>query len=553
MLLRGPSDLQRGGCEGDEYPHGAGVSLNYIRQAWVGPAPVAWGCVRHILTTIGIMRIAIGGIVHETNTYAVESFGMTKLEAFRIKRGDEILRFADTRTFVGGMLAEGRSAGHELVPVFHAQTQPSGTIDAQAYRSMKHELVQGIADALPVDAVVLDTHGAGIVEEIDDLEADLGAAIRTIIGPETPLLTVLDLHGSITEEMNEVYDYMLGDYDYPHVDMYERGVEAIQAVPALVDGEWIPTTHVERLPLLLPTATTDIAPAGDIRQRCFDLQTEPGVRRCAFFHGFPFTDIPKAGASVVVTTNGDHELARVTAQRLASEIWDRREDFRLESLSPEIAIGYAVRTAKECGGPVVINDTADNPGGGSRGDATHVLRALIESDVENACFGYIYDPAVADQAHRAGEGSMIEVSLGGKHDDVHGEPLNLSVHVKAVTDGEIIFTTPMLAGAKGQHGPMARLQVGGPGGIDVLVGSERSQVFDPEIFKLHDIDVETYDIVALKSSQHFRAGFSDLATEIVAADSPGLTTLRVENFEHPRVDGQRWPIDRDANWVPSAG
>ena len=210
------------------------------------------------------MRIAIGGIVHETNTYAVESFGMTGLDSFDVRRGEEIRGYADTRTFVGGMLAAGEANGDELVPVLHASAQPSGTVEALAYQQMRDELVEGILAALPVDAVVLDTHGAGIVEGIDDLEANLGAAIRLVIGADVLLITTLDLHGSITNEMNDVFDLMLGVYDYPHVDMFERGVEAIDAVPKILSGAWKPTTHVERLPLLLPTATTDIAPAGDI-------------------------------------------------------------------------------------------------------------------------------------------------------------------------------------------------------------------------------------------------------------------------------------------------
>ena len=497
------------------------------------------------------MRIAIGGIVHETNTYAVESFGMTPIDSFAIMRGEDMRRASGARTFVGGMLAGGEAGGHELVPIFHAFAQPSGTIEAGAYASMKDELVSGLAEVLPVDAVVLDTHGAGIVDGIDDLEADLGASIRAVIGEDVPLLTVLDLHGSITEEMNEVYDYMLGVYDYPHVDMYDRGVEAIEAVPGLVHGAWTPTTHVERLPMLLPTSTTDISPAGDIRQRCLDLQETSGVRRCAFFHGFPFTDIPQAGASVVVTTDGDQALAQQTAQQIADEIWGRRQEFHLESMTPEIAITQARRVVDERGGPVVINDTSDNPGGGSPGDSTHLLRSLIEMGAENTCFGYIFDPAVAKQAHDAGAGSTIDVALGGKHDDVHGSPLELSVYVKSTSDGRFEYTSPMLAGAWAKYGAMARLQVGGPGGLDVLVGSERSQVFDREVFALHGIDVTTYDIVALKSSQHFRAGFAELATEIITADSPGLTTLRVENFDHPRVDGPRWPLDPDATWAPT--
>lgn len=495
------------------------------------------------------MRIAVGGIVHETNTYAVQSFGMTHLDAFRVTRGAEMLRYDKTRTFVGGMIEGCRNGDHEIVPTLHAVAQPSGTIDAEAYRGLKTELVAGIAAALPVAAVVLDTHGAGVVDGIDDLEADLGEAIRLVIGPDLPLITTLDLHGSITEEMNDVFDLMLGVYDYPHVDMFERGLEAIDAVPKLVSGRWRPTTHVERLPMLTPTSTTDVSPARDIRQRCLDSEQEDGVLRCAFFHGFPFTDIPATGASVVVTTNDDQVLAAATARRIAGEIWDRRNEFQLESLTPEIAIQQAVRVGAEAVGPVVINDTADNCGGGSPGDATHVLRALIEAGLPGkTCFAFVFDPEVAEQAHAAGAGATIEVSLGGKHDDLHGEPIRMGAYVKTTSDGRFTYVTPMLAGAKADLGAMARLQVGGPGGLDVLVGSARAQVFDPEVFKLHGIDVTEYDVVALKSSQHFRAGFSKLAAAIVTADSPGLTTLRVENFEHPRADGPRWPIDPETVW-----
>jgi microcystin degradation protein MlrC len=497
------------------------------------------------------MRIALGGIVHETNTYAVESFGLTTMESFDVSRGAAIRRHIDGRTFVGGMLTAAVAANYEIVPTLHAVAQPSGTIEASTYQALKAELVEGIAAALPVDAVVVDTHGAGIAEGVDDIEADLGAALRAVIGSDIPLITTLDLHGSITAEMNDVYDLMLGVYDYPHVDMFERGVEAIEAVPKLLSGEWVPTTHVERLPMLVPTSTTLAAPAQDIRQHCLDVQNEPGVLRGAFFHGFPYTDIPQAGASVVVTTNNDPALARKMAQRIAAQVWDRREEFRLESLSSDIALRQAAQAVIEHGGPVVANDTADNPGAGAPGDATHVLRALIEAAPDRACFGYVYDPGVARQAHESGAGSTMQVSLGGKHDELHGAPIDLHVYVKSTTDGRFVYTSPMLAGVPGNYGPMARLQVGGRDGLDILVGSRRSQVFDAEVFTLHGIDVTAYEIVVLKSSQHFRAGFDHLATGIITADSPGLSTLRVENFDHPRVDGPRWPIDPAAEWVPA--
>ena len=503
-----------------------------------------------LVSYVARMRIAIGGILHETNTYAVESFGMTGLDNFDVRHGDAVLRYEGTRTFTGGIIAAGRDGGHDLVPVVHAFAQPSGTIEFDTYRRLADELVEGIRAALPVDAVVIETHGAGIVDGIDDLEADLGAAIRAVIGPDVPLLTTLDLHGSISEEMNEVYDLMLGVYDYPHVDMYERGVEAIEAAVRIATGEWKPTTHVERLPLLLPTSTTDVSPAADIRRRCLEIGAEPGVIRAAFFHGFPYTDSPQAGASIVVTTLDDPALARRHARDLARQVWDRRNEFVHESLTPEVAIRQAISIAGERGGPVVVNDTADNPGGGTPGDATHVLRALLESGVERACFGFIYDPEVAQQAHDAGPGSTIDVRLGGKHDELHGAPLEVSAYVKTVSDGRFVHTSPMLAGVRANYGPMARLQVGTHREVDVLVGSARSQVFDAEVFALHGIDVTACDLVVLKSSQHFRAGFTDLATDILTADSPGLTTLRVENFPHLRADGPRWPLDPHTVWAP---
>ncbi len=496
------------------------------------------------------MRIAIGGIVHETNTFAVASFGTTPSGSFRISRGDAMFQSRGTRTFVGGMLAAAEAAGHEVVPIFHADAQPSGTIEADSYRSMKSELLAGLADALPVDAVVLDTHGAGVVDGIDDLEADLGAAIRLIIGPDVPLLTTLDLHGNISREMAAVYDLMLGCYNYPHTDMYECGIEAIEAVPYLVSGEWKPTTHVERLPFFVPTSTTYQEPAKGVRERCLEVANDPGVLRATFFHGFPYTDIPHAGASVVVTTMNDPALARATAHRIAGDIWSRRTEFAKESLSPDIALRQAMRVVTERGGPVVVNETSDNPGAGTPGDATHLLRALIDLNPERACYGYIFDPDVARQAHQAGVGATIDIALGGKHDELHGEPLDLRVYVKALTDGRFVYTTPMQGGAKANYGPMARLQIGGRGGLDVLVGSRRSQVFDPEVFILNGIDVTTRDLVVLKSSQHFRAGFSDIATGIITADSPGLSTLRMENFVYRRLDGPRYPLDPAMDWSP---
>ncbi len=499
------------------------------------------------------MRIAIGGIEHETNTYATESMGTTSLDAFSQLRGEEMLAQRGMRTFVGGFIDGCDRDGHEIVPTLWAMAGPSGIIEADTYRTLKDDLLARLADEGPFDAVALSMHGAGVVEGIDDLEGDLSAAIRAVIG-ETPLVVPLDLHGNITPAMAEHIDVMLGVHEYPHIDCFERGVESIELLASIAAGEISPVTHVTQVPILLPTSTTDEEPAGRMRDLCLAAEAQPDVIDAAFFHGFPYTDVPATGTSLVVTTNGDRSAAKAVADSLATELWDSRETFVSESLLPDVAMEVALRAFESDGGPVVINDTADNPGGGTPGDGTHLLRAMLDAQIADSCFGFIFDPTVAALAHEAGVGTMIETELGGRHGGLHGEPVEVTAYVKTLTDGRFVYESPMLAGVPASFGQCARLVIGGDekgkGGVDVIVTSRRSQTFDRVIFALHGIDVTTRSLIGLKGSQHFRAGFSDLATSIVTADSPGLTTLNVSVFDHARAAQPLWPIEAVQHWEP---
>ncbi len=495
------------------------------------------------------MRIAVGGIEHETNTYATESMGTTSLDDFQQLRGDEIFDVRGTRTFVGGFLSAIDDAGHDAVPILWAWAGPSGIIEAPTYQSLKAEYLGRLTAALPVDAVAISMHGAGVVEGIDDLEADLAGAIRAVVGNDVPIVVPLDLHGNITPEMGDRIDLMLGVQEYPHTDMFERGVEAVTTLPELVAGTLRPTTHVERLPMLLPTSTTDAGPAADIRDLCLAAEGQPGVIDVSFFHGFPYTDVAATGASVVVTTDNDPALAHQIACEIASAVWSQRNDFIVESVQPAVTIELAKQALAASGGPVIINDTADNPGGGTPGDGTHLLAAIIDADIEGSCFGFVFDPVTAEAAHAAGVGATIDVRIGGRHGSLHGEPVEASAYVKTLTDGRIVYSSPMLAGVRASLGKSARLTIGN---VDVIVTSRRNQTFDAEVFVLHGIEVGTRSIIGLKSSQHFRAGFRHIATKIITADSPGLTTLDVNVFDHPSADWPLWPLEPALAWEPSS-
>ena len=480
------------------------------------------------------MRIAIAGIVHETNTYVKDP---TRLEDFSILRGDKMLKLRGTETQSGAAIDRCIELGHEAVPIFWANTQPSGTIATDAYEEMKQEVLTGLARAMPLDGVFLDLHGAGVVQDYPDLEGDLATEVRRLVGEAVPITAAFDLHGNVTQVMADALDGVFVCHEYPHIDQHKRAIEAVDLIDRMLKENFRPTVQVESLPMLMPTTTTFHGIGQELRDAMRQAQSaDPEIINVSLFHGFPYCDVAHVGTHVVVTRTSDPDRARETASRLAAGVWSKKEALRPISLSADEAVKAALESKAR---PVVINETSDNCGGGSPGDGTHLLRAMLDAGLENACFGFVVDPETAEQAHRAGVGASIDVSLGGKYDDLHGAPLKLNVYVKALHDGRCIMQA-MFKGARINYGKLARLQVGD---FDIVVASRRAQTIDTEPFLAVGIDVQKKDYVALKSSNHFRAGFTPIAGTIITADPPGLTTHHVEIFPRENYQGELWPID----------
>ena len=496
------------------------------------------------------MKFVIGQVAHETNTFSNIKTTKELFQLWEWDRGQAIIhKHRNARDYLGGMINRAEELGIEIVPAFSAFAYPSGTITRETYKALKAELITGIQEARDADAICLALHGAGVVEGIDDLEGDLLRAVREVVGYSVPIVVTLDLHANLTERMVMEADVLLGVNFYPHIDSYERGMEAVDVAKQIIEGSLHPVMHLAKLPLMIPPSTTNLSPARDINQACWEWEREQKVVDCTFFHGFPYADIPAVGVSVLAVTNGDQELARRVSESVAEKVWDLRKSFFHQLPSPAEGIRQALGVE---GQPVIINETSDNPGAGTPGDGTHLLRAMLEAGLENACFAFIYDPEVAQIAHEAGVGSYIDVELGGKTDSLHGEPLPIRAYVKSLTDGRFTQSSPMWRGLQVNLGKSARLQVGG---LDIIVCSVKSQVLDEQIFLLHGIDIKKYKIVALKSSQHFRATFESMSEHIITVDSPGLSTTRLTEFDFRRIKRPIYPLDdeMEKGGITSAG
>ncbi len=484
------------------------------------------------------MKIAIAQIAHETNTFSSVPTTRESFELWELEYGNDILEtHRNVEDYLGGMVDRAEEKGIELVPLVSAFANPSGIITRETYTFLKNQLLSSISDLHDVDALCLALHGAAVAEGVDDVEGDLLRDTRQIVGDDIPVVVTLDLHGNITQTMVDHADVLLGVNFYPHTDSYDRGKEAIDVAEKLVAKAYHPAMVIQRLPLMLPTSTTMHSPARDVNQRCWKWEEDPDIVDCTFFHGFAHTDCPEVAVTVVATARNDQTLARKAVNDVAKYIWSLKNGFYPEEVTPEDAIRLALAAP---GRPIVLNETSDNPGGGTPGDGTHLLRAMLKADLTDACFGTIYDPEVALIAHKAGVGSRIDIQLGGKTDALHGHSLSVQAYVKTLSDGKFIQTSPMWRGKKMDLGKSARLQIQG---IDVIVCSVCSQVFDEQVFLLHGIDVLERKIVALKSSQHFRAAYESIAETIITVDSPGLSSRQLSSFPYQRLTRPIYPLD----------
>ena len=480
-------------------------------------------------------RVGVIGLEHETNTFRP---GTTPLEAFTVNRGEAILAERGRRTYAAGMLDGIDAIGAEAVPLVIAGAQPSGRIAADAYLALRDELVAAVTDA-GLDAVVVQLHGAGVAEGVDDVEADLGTHLREVLGPDVPLLGSLDLHANLTPATLAPYDALSCVKFYPHTDMYERGREAAEWIGRRWAGERFDVAVVPLPWLLLPTATSVDGTAAAI-ELCDAAEQTAGVLDATFAHGFPLADGPQVGCSVLVTTVAGTVDAQALASDLAARIWQLRDRCHVDMYDIPDAVARAVDAAAgfdDDPRPVVVAETSDNPGGGGVGDGTHLLRALIDADAP-AVFASIVDPVAAQAAHAAGVGATIGVALGGRLDATSGSPIEATATVLALGDGRY---TVRGVGWEVDLGASALLRIGT---VEVVVTSGNQQVFDDGPFTMVGVDVRRRQLVALKSANHYREYYRRIAREIVPALGPGLShqsaTLPWERVRRPI-----WPLDAD--------
>ena len=471
------------------------------------------------------MRIAIGGILHETATFVAGRTTLADFErGFGLYRGDEILkRFTGANMCPGGFIEAGREHGFEVVPLLWTFAYPSGLIERAAYDTLKQEFLERLAAAdreQRIDGVLLDLHGAMVVDGIPDADGDMIAAVRRVIGPDRPLIVTTDLHSNHTPLRVAEADAICGYDTYPHVDMAERGREAGALITRTLRGEIKPRAAIRQLPLFwaVKGQVTAHPPMDELMRRVHELERRPGMLSVTIATCFPWADVPDVGASVIAVADGDQARAQAAAHELGDWVWEHRARWQ----APRVAVKDAIKAGEALGKyPIILADHADNTGGGSPGDSTEILRTFHELKLQDAVLLYLVEPAAAKQAHAAGVGARIQVSLGGKSAPVQGPPLEVEAEVVAITDGAFAYDGPMYAGLTGSMGCSAWLRFGG---VSVVVVTAREQPLDQAFARSLGINCAAMKYIAVKSAAHFRSGFEKIAGSIHNVDAAAVLT-----------------------------
>ena len=510
------------------------------------------------------MRVAVIGFSHEANSFALDR---NELPDAPLHAGHQVLEQADPQSYVGGFMAAARqNTGVQLVPILAVSFfgHHGGPLSAAAFEHYRDRILTGLDQALPLDGVYFALHGALAVDEpYTDAEACLIRSVRNRLGYAIPMVATYDFHGIYTDwEITQgVVPFPLNTN--PHIDAYERGMEAAAALVAMMEGHIRPVTHRVFVPILGPNigqstwafnpeeqATLPLYQLNRLRE---DLERTPRLINLTIQGGYGYADTPDTGMCVIATADGDEDLARRMAKGLAQELWDRRESIR--TVRPICDIDEGVRLAMAHKGLVCLVDLGDDPGSSCPSDSPAVLESLLRLGAKD-CALVIRDPEVVHLAMQAGVGATLSLEAGGKLDGRYYKPLGITGQVRSIDDGVYVVTGPTHGGhgtevsrsafREVQTGPRAVIRCANR--VDIIFCQSPTGK-DRDYFRSAGIQLEDKDIVVVKSNQAHRASFDPIVSATYNLATPGLSTTDYASLPYRFLPRPIYPLDPDMTWT----
>jgi len=491
------------------------------------------------------LRIAVASFSHETCTFCPKPTTVEDFEAGGVLHGKDVLDSArGIPSYINGFIKGAEeSTGVELVGILSASRSRGGSSGSWLTEECFDKYSRGIADGLrragKLDGVLLALHGAMAASGHMKPEAEIVRRVRAVVG-KVPIMVTLDLHANEDHELVEASDAIFILKTYPHVDSEEVGYEAARCMIRTIKGAMRPVMAIRKPGIITPSVYqgTEENPAREIMERARMWEREePNCINVSVAFGFAYADVPDVGATVIVTTDEDRELAESIAQDMSDYMWSLREPFAGKKLpKTRDGVAEAIRLAREGKTPVILADHSDRTG-----DSTWVLRELIDQGATDFCVATIADEAAIRRIkEKARKGGKVTVSVGGHAGCYSGDPVEFSGKVEYLDECSYTLTGPMSRGDRRKLGLTAMIGFGDNN--HVIITPTLHQVLDDALFTAVGLDIRRLGIAAIKSRVHFRAYFNEAAGSIVVVDAPGLGPADLTPLKYMNIPEGLYPL-----------
>lgn len=492
------------------------------------------------------MRFAIGAIWHQTNSFSPVPTTLADFAACRYIEGDALIDAAsDANTTLAGAIRAAARLGHDIVPLIEARATSGCPLADTDFERLTNELCSRLhVERGAIDGVLLDVSGGLITVSDPEAEATLLSAVRDAVGESVPIVATVGPHANISPRLVEMATLVVGPSTVPEIAPAARGERALTLLALVASGEVRPAVALRQVPVLVPLSAQDtgVGAMAEIAELTRQLEREPDVLCTVVSGGFPYADVPHAGAAVVVATDGEPARAADVASTLEAAVVERRDHLAVYPANIETAIHDAMAAREH---PVVLADTGDDPGAGGPGDGTGLLWGLLDLGARGAAIGVLTDPDAVDAAIAAGVGAEVALSVGARRDRLHGYPIDVRGRVAFIGPGRIVREGPIDTGRHVDLGRSVVLEARGrhEGDVAIILAERRVELDDPAIFRAHGIDPSAKRILVVKSSLRYRVGFSAVSANMVAVATPGVTVPDFGFFPYQRLRRPIAPLD----------
>lgn len=472
-------------------------------------------------------RIAIAGIAIESSTF---SPAVTQEEAFRTRKGEDVFSFYPFMAPDSGIIDRA-----EWLPTLRGHAMPGGIVTRDAYESLVTQTLEMLEEALPLDGLFFDIHGAMSVQGLDDPEGDFIARIREVIGADVLISTSMDPHGSVSPRLAQNTDLITSYRLSPHEDAIETKKRAVtNLLNRLENGKgkpaykaWIP------VPILLPgeQTSTRVEPGKSLTGQIPGLLKDDNVIDASVWLSYPWADEPRNHA-VVMAYGDDKEAVVKAAETLARHFWNVRKEFDFVAPTTYLddALKQALASDKK---PFIISDMGDNPTAGGAGDVTWTLHALFKraefgpSGNKTLIYASIPGPELVKQAMEAGVGGQVDALAGAAVDNRFAPPIRLRGEVTAI----------------GKDGDNNEVVVKS-GNIYTIVTEKRTAFHYEKNFTDLGLKPREADILVVKIG-YLVPELYELRGDWVMALTPGGVDQDLLRLPYKRVQRPIFPLDSD--------